>query len=420
MQYYTFQDIFNEFSKQNKAKKAKEHDIGKVREKFTEIIDVVGINTELLRKYKDKETGKMISFDNSNRQFCFPETICNFCIEILKRYTHKDFKLLRKGQYKDVPIETLAFLIDGFTDYLKDLGYDHETVISEKFKMKKRMCYDISIQMFQLSQECRGLLNDAEDYYSSILDNIYEDKIFFTMYMVKKLKKLRDYIASVNGNFTDIRFKEVDDFAEKIASNTDGSETILDIWQAAILADALEHDKDYQTLLKKQMDILSTRDFIKNQKMSYNKNNDQIKFIKEQHERRLFGDKIQQVYLTDSFTATHPLSVLYEAVKYTDETDQDIVKIKEKETNITEEQRNELSKIYSQLFPLPEPEYIEQIKKKGIIKFPCCAKEEIVVYTGATGCIENKCPRCSKQIRFNLNDMTAEIFEPPKGHMKSV
>lgn len=421
MQYYRFQHIFDEFSKQKEATKANDHDIGKVREKFTEIVDVVGINIDLLRKHKDENTGKMISFDNSNRSFCFPETICDFCISILKKYTDSDFKLLRKGQYKEVSINTLDFLIDGFTDYLKDLGYDYDTIISEKFKMRKRMQYDTSKQLFQLREECQGLLKDAEDYNSSILDSLYEDKIFFTFYMVKKLRKLRDYIASVHENFTEIRINEVDEFAGKAALNVNTSETMLDIQQTLILTDALEHDKNYQTLFKKQMDILCTQDFIKKLKTSYKKNNDQLKTIKEQHECRLFGDKIQQVFPTYNFTPVHPFTILYEAIIYTDETEQD----KEKEANITEEQHEkqirELSKIYSQLFPIPESEHVEQlIKKKGIIKFPCCTEEEIVVCINATGYIVNKCPRCNKQVLFNLDDMTAKIYETPKGHMNPI
>lgn len=423
MEYYTFEYIFDEFSKQKPPTKAEEHDIGKVREKFTEIIDAVGINVDLLRKYRDEKTGKMIGFKSSNGQFYFPETSCDFCVEILKRYTDKDFKALRKGQYKDVPIKTLKFLIDGFTDYLIYLGYDIYTIKSEKFKMEKQIEYPFSIYLFRLSQECRGLLKDAEDYSKSILDSIYEDKVIFTWYMAIRLQKLREYIASVRGNVAEIRCDEIDDFAEKIALNTTTAETMEDIYQTSILADALENDKEYQTLLKKQMDILSTPDFAKNLKGSYNKNNARIKNIIEQHTNELFGDKVQQVYPTSGFKFTNSLDVLHDAVMYTDETEKDNAEIMEKKSDITEEQRQkqktELSKIYSKFFPSPEPEYVRQIEEKGIIKFPCCA-EEIIVYTGATGYIVSKCPRCGKQIRFNLDDMTAEIYESPKGHMKSI
>ena len=65
MKFNDFQEVFNRFSERQKATKAEEHDVGKVRDKFTEIVDATGIDINLLRSHKDEETGKMILNDNS-------------------------------------------------------------------------------------------------------------------------------------------------------------------------------------------------------------------------------------------------------------------------------------------------------------------------------------------------------------------
>lgn len=423
MQYYKFQHIFDEYSRKKKPTKANEHDIEKIRDKFTEIVDMVGIDIDLLRKHKDAETGEMVSFDISNRQFCFPEEICDFCVEILKRYTSSDFKRLRKGQYKEVAISELKFLIEGFTQYLTYLGYDFSTILEEKFKMEKRLNYNISVQLYQLNQECRGLLDDAENYIDSPMEGVYEDKVYFTWYIVEKIKKLREYIASVYISYIDTRCEELDHFAEKEAFNISTAETLTDIQQSVLLADALEHDKNYQALLKKQMEIICTPDFIKKLKTSYNKISSHLNDIREQHKQELFGDRNMERGWTYNFTLKHPLCVLSNAIQWTEETAQLQAESREMDAVITEEQQKkksaELTELYLQYFELPDIRDAEQkIKKKGIIKFPCCDKEETVVYEGAAGCVINKCPRCSKQVLFNFDEMTADIYETPKGHMK--
>ncbi len=425
MQYYGFQHIFDEFSKRKKATKAEEHDIGKIRDKFTSIIDLVGIDTNLLRKHKDEKTGKMVSFDNSNRQFCFPETICDFCVEIIIRYPTSDFRDLRKGQYRIVPISVLNYLIDGFTEYLFALGYDYPTIAREKFKMKKRLKYDISVHLYELNQEFREIMENVKNYTNSIQAIYYEDYVYLTRYIVEKTKKFREHIESLCNNYTELRSEEFYRFAQEESVNISNSESLADIQQSSLLADALEHDKNYQTLLSEQMKILSTSDFIKNLKSSYNKNNEQLSAIRKHHIHELFGDKIQKTELTYNFTPNHPLYVLYDAIKLTDEMEQEQAELKEKNSSISKEQREkvkeELQKIYLQYFDLPEIEpTIQQIKEKGTIKYPCCSGEETIVYEGATGFIINKCPQCGKQVLFNLDDMTAEMYGASKGHMRLI
>lgn len=423
MQYYDFEHIFDEYSKKVAATKAEEHAIGKIREKFTEIVDLVGVDSNLLRRHRDEVSGEMVDFGNSGRQFCFPETICDFCVEVIIRHTSADFKLLRKGQYGEVALEELDFLIDGFTRYLIALGYDLPTITEEKFKMNKRLNYHIYLQLVQLNQECRNLIRDMENLESSYSEILYEDKVYLTWYTVEKIRKFRENIDSIDSFYKELRGEEIDNFAMENSMNVSNAEALEDICQSALLADALEHDQEYQTLLKEQMKIVCTKDYLKKWKLSYQKNNEQLNAIREKHRYELFGNMIQKKESMCNYMPTHPLYVLHEAIKLADEAESELTKVKEggvATKGQLEEIKAELLADYPQLFEIPDCEHIKQkIRKKGVIECPCCHQEEIIVFEGAAGCIVSKCTHSDKQIQFNLDNMVAEIYEIPKGHMVS-
>ena len=283
--------------------------------------------------------------------------------------------------------------------------------------MDEHLQYHISALFYELCEEYKKLVENAENY-NSHCELCYADKVCLIQYMVENFKQYSEHITSVYSCYEQLRCEEVDNYAleeSKIYRNT---EVLTDIYQSALLADALEHDKEYQTLLKKQMKILCTPDFLKNKESCYNKNNERLDEIKKNHIRNLFSDKYQNTRPINNFTPASSLSVLHDAVKWT----YDEEEMRENIPSITEEQRKkmreEITKAFPGLFDLPDIEQMEQkITKKGSIKFPCCLQEETIVYSNAAGSIVSKCPRCGKQILFNLDDMTAEIYETPVGHM---
>lgn len=423
MQYYDFQHIFYEYSKKVAAQKAEEHDIGKVREKFTEIIDLVGIDSNLLRQHRDEASWKMIDFGSAGRQFCFPETICDFCVEVIIRHTSADFKLLRKGQYGKVALEELEFLIDGFTRYLIALGYDLPTIVVEKFKMNKRLNYHISLHLFQLNQECHNLTRDMENCVNSISEILYEDKVYLTWYTAERIKKFREDIDSIYSYYIELRGEEIDNFAMENLMDVSNKEVFVDRIQSALLADALEHDQEYQTLLKEQMKILCMKDYLKKLKLSYNKNNNQLNAIREKHRNKLFGNMIQQTESICNYVPTHPVHMLHEAIQSAEEVEAELAKVKEREIDrkkSIEKIKAEFLEDYPQFFDIPECEHIvHKVKKKGVIECPCCHQEEIIVYEGTAGCIVSKCSHSDKLIQFDLDNMSAEIYEIPKGRLVS-
>ena len=54
-------------------------------------------------------------------------------------------------------------------------------------------------------------------------------------------------------------------------------------------------------------------------------------------------------------------------------------------------------------------------KLKGMISFPCCQKEKIIVYEGSSGKCSIKCPRCGHYAVFDYNEMTAVIGKTLRG-----
>lgn len=60
------------------------------------------------------------------------------------------------------------------------------------------------------------------------------------------------------------------------------------------------------------------------------------------------------------------------------------------------------------------------IRYKGYIAFPCCPKEKIIPYSGATGYVSIKCPRCGGFITFDLDNMTASKTGAARGVVKQL
>lgn len=278
MKYYGFEHIYDEYSEKVKATRAEEHDLGKIRDKFVEIVKLLGINDSLLCKHKDEKTGKMVGLNNS-RSFCFPETICSFCVEIIVQYTSSNFKALRKGQYTKVELDKLGFLIEGFVQYLTDLGYDDATIAEERFKMDERLKYHLSVLLYELNEEYKALVKNVEDCNSET-ELYYADKALLSMYIIEKVKQCYAYIDAVYSNYKELRLAEIDNYALENSEKYRGTEALTDIFQSALLAEALEHDKEYQNLFNKQIEIIATTDFLKKLETPYNKNNKRLNEIK--------------------------------------------------------------------------------------------------------------------------------------------
>ena len=52
---------------------------------------------------------------------------------------------------------------------------------------------------------------------------------------------------------------------------------------------------------------------------------------------------------------------------------------------------------------------------KGVIPFPCCKKEKIIVYVGTEGKSSNKCPKCGKYAVFDFDKMVSRPTDAARG-----
>ena len=62
-----------------------------------------------------------------------------------------------------------------------------------------------------------------------------------------------------------------------------------------------------------------------------------------------------------------------------------------------------------------ESDTVSDCAVKGMIPYPCCPKETVMVYLNAHGQVSNKCPRCGKFARFDYDRMTATAVKAYRG-----
>lgn len=423
MKYYDFKFLLDIYSERKPREEGQEHDLGKIREKFTEIIDAVGIDSRLLKQYRDEQNGEIVKFGGGKPQFCFPETVCDFCVEIILQYTSADFKKIRSAEFASVNPAVSLFLMDGFTNYLRDLGHDIHTIVLERWKMDRRLHHHANVFKSELTRAC-GELADSAKKYEHFLG--YEDSVYLIQHMVTQVNYLHDMIDSISSEYQSARYDEIGEVAMLGSRNMDQDAASVDFFQAIALADILEKDAEYQGLLRKRDKILVEPGFKQNLKGRYNKISSKISSIRNKHEIKLFGKSLSEE-LRPQFDLKHPMEILVDAIMSVDENERERIEREEKEATLTEEQiqqREEGIRILREFyekrgvsFDLPdisdeeEKIFVNSLpdhEMKCVIKFPCCETEEIVVYKGSSGQCAVKCPSCGMVSIFNFKDMTAK------------
>ena len=63
--------------------------------------------------------------------------------------------------------------------------------------------------------------------------------------------------------------------------------------------------------------------------------------------------------------------------------------------------------------PPDDPDPAKRVK--GIISFPCCPKESVMVYADSHGHVSNKCPKCGRFAVFDYDEMCADPCGPCRG-----
>lgn len=172
---------------------------------------------------------------------------------------------------------------------------------------------------------------------------------------------------------------------------------------------------------------------MKGKKIKYNKIKSELDSIKRQHEIDLFGESLPEESMP-RLTLKHPIEILSEVVMSVRENELIQIECEENMANLSREQDKERTAVIEALkelyencgvcFDLPNIDKEEdklfvcklpEHEVKGIIKFPCCTTEKIVVYKNSSGHGAIKCPRCGRFSVFNFDEMTAETVDEKRG-----
>lgn len=303
IEYCGFDEVFKSFNEKNPSTIEAEHDIGKVREKYTEILEAVGIDKELLRaKEKVKDIyGKTVK----GGAYIFPKQSVDFCAAVIQKYTSRDFKKLRRADFEEMAIDEAVFLIWGFRIMLRNLGYSKEIELEQYHAMERRMRYKLRLARVQLERQLDAMHELAEEYERSCINFNYYDKAYFLRYMTSKVETTRRFIESVYSSYTEIRSEELSDMALEESYRESPQTSIERINKEMIFFDALEHDDVYQKLLQQQEKLIAEDTFIKNKQTRFKKIQVRLAEIREKHQKELFGELFDEEEDT-LLTVRHP------------------------------------------------------------------------------------------------------------------
>ncbi len=426
-----FDEVFKSFSEKNPSAIEAEHDTGKVRDKYIEILEAVGINRELLRA-KKKVTdihGKTVK----SGAYIFPKQSVDFCAAVIQKYTSRDYKKLRGADFEEMAIDEVVFLVRGFYIMLCNLGYSQEIVQEQYNAMERRMGYKLRLASVEFERQLDAIHELAKEYEHSYIGFTYYDKIYFLRYMAFKAEATRRFIESVYGSYTDIRSAELSDMALEDSYKESPQTSIERINKEMIFFDALEHDDEYQKLLRQQETIIAEDTFIKKKQARFRKIQVRLAEIREKHQMELFGELLDEEEDVP-LKVRHPMDVLKEAVKDAECWIKDHAERDEAEAAKTpedmEREKAEMESLRQLLeergvnlnFDLPNTdEQEEEIfvqsgnlawEVKGTIQLPCCCKKgQITAYKGIKGKCAMKCPGCGYYVLVDYDEMAAKPLQ---------
>ena len=396
----------------------------------------MGIDKELLRA-KEKVMdiyGKTVK----GGAYIFPKQSVDFCATVIQKYTSRDFKKLRSADYDEMAIDEVVFLVRGFYIMLRNLGCSEKIVLEQYNAMERRMRYKLRLASVKLEGQIDALCELAKEYERSDISFNYCDIVYLLHYMASKVEATRSFIDSVYGSYTDIRSDELSDMALEESYKESPQTSIERINKETIFFDALEHDDEYQKLLRQQEKLIAEDTFIKNKQARFRKIRVRLAEIREKHQMELFGELLDEEEDVP-LTVQHPMVVLKKAVEDAEfwikdhaerdeaeaaETPEDIERKKarmESMRQLLEEHGVDLS------FDLPNTdEQEEEIfvqsgnlawEVKGTIHLPCyCKKGQITAYKGIKGKCAMRCPGCGSYVLVDYDEMTAKLLELPWTH----
>ncbi len=197
---------------------------------------------------------------------------------------------------------------------LCNLGYSKEIVLKQYNVMERRMEYKLRLASVKFERQLDAIHELAKEYERSYISFNYYDKTYFLRYMASKVEATRHFIELVYRSYTNIRSDELSDMALEESYKESPQTSIKRINKEMIFFDALEHDDEYQKLMKQQENLIVEDTFIKNKQARFKKIQVRLAEIQDKHQMELFGELLDEEEDTP-LTVWHSMDVLKEAVE---------------------------------------------------------------------------------------------------------
>lgn len=428
MEYYSFEYICKEYI--DNEKKVKVNDVDKFREKYVEILELMDIDKPLLQNsHKITAIGKngdKISLKTGS--YIFPESCIEFGVALLEKYTSRDFKLLRKANFKQADLSEKQFLIKGFECMMRGLGKSDYDIYYQKRKMDRRLKYSLGLRI----REINDLFRYTERYLSHLNEtNNYDDIVMLASYVAFCLSETINKARGVWSYYKDIRSNEITDISFAQASSVD-----LELENNRyILACALEQNASYQKKWKSLLKLISTDGFIKDKQARFNKLQKELQTIRNEEQIRLFGKLIPDEDSSFNTPLKHPLIILREAVEEYESLVKEYAKKEETEAAKTDEERKmeeeqkrlnalKIQEFREQMalkYPAPNEIKTEQkvfIESENIgfdldepLLLCCCKQYEHFFEKGASGKAILTCPKCHSEVVIDYKKRTCQFLD---------
>lgn len=120
------------------------------RQNFNDILNVMGIDSKL---FKDPF---------NERSYHFVEADKNLVFELLDRFSSRDFVLMRKGRYLEVPVVSLRFYLKALSTLLERLEIDAEVIRDQKEQMIRQTSYMLAIELQNVHSLMEGIKQDID------------------------------------------------------------------------------------------------------------------------------------------------------------------------------------------------------------------------------------------------------------------
>ena len=314
-----FEDIFRIYSEEVPARSEDEgHKPNQVREKYAEIIEIVGLDNRLLRVDYRNETipvDERLKSVSVKTGYVIPEGSVKFVVDLLKKHTSSEYKSIRKADFSKVSGKELEGIVNGFTKMLSQLGYPLMVVEEQKRIMEKRFQLKSHLALEKIQEECRKLIKQAESYVGSSSDMTTDDEDCFLQYMASSLTGLGNYMESIHEAYEDSRLDERLKLTKEKDKNISKEDIILEYQEN----EAINADSELQEWVHKLIEIIGCYDFVKNKRKDFNVINERIKERLMQHHKDVYGDR--NVETETQMILRRPMDVLYEAIIYTENDD---------------------------------------------------------------------------------------------------